>query len=193
MIAFLENTNEKTIGDWLEGWCSSHIQEEYLLLRGSAVNNINDIQKSLKSCKENDAYQMFSHQSLSERKLVDNVMEQSETSERLKQDVVKYLEEHFKDEDLSQTKVADFCHISVYTLSRLFKNQIKIGFTEYVNGKRFEYAKELLLTNQLSVKEIASMVGINDANYLQESSDNMLGSHLLHFEKQANRINKERL
>lgn len=164
IIAFLENAKVEEIHEWLDAWCIANISDEYLLLKGDAVNNINDIQKSLKCCKENDPQLI-------------------ESNECLKQDVLNYLNEHFKDEDLSQTKVADFCQISIYTLSRLFKNQIKIGFTEYVNGKRFEHAKELLLTTDLAIKEIASRVGINDANYFTRAFKQYFGDSPSTFRK----------
>lgn len=154
IIAFLESAMAEDIFKWLEKWCASNISEEYSLLSGEVVDNINDIQKSLQHCKKKDA-----------QNEIQNDTQLIESNEHLKQEVLDYLEEHFKDEDLSQTKVADAFQISIYSLSRLFKNQIKIGFTEYVNGKRFEYAKEMLLSTDLAVKDIASMVGINDANY----------------------------
>ena len=75
------------------------------------------------------------------------------------------LELHYRDVDLSQTQVADAFRISSYTLSRMFKTQIGVGFTEYVNFKRLEYAKELLLTTGYSVHEIAFLAGYANDNY----------------------------
>ena len=83
----------------------------------------------------------------------------------MKDDVLAYIALHFRDEDLSQTKVADYFGISNYTLSRMFKNQVGVGFTEYVNSKRLELAKELLLTTSYSVREISLMVGFSSDNY----------------------------
>ena len=47
----------------------------------------------------------------------------------------------------------------------MFKKQFGMSFSEYVNGKRLEKSRELLLSTVLSVKEIADEVGFTDANY----------------------------
>ena len=84
---------------------------------------------------------------------------------KLNEEILAYLELHYRDVDLSQTQVADAFRISSYTLSRMFKTQIGVGFTEYVNFKRLEYAKELLLTTGYSVHEIAFLAGYANDNY----------------------------
>lgn len=53
----------------------------------------------------------------------------------------------------------------MYSLSKMFNGQIGTGFVDYINGKRIEYAKELLLTTEKNVKEIAVMVGFNNSKY----------------------------
>ena len=166
LISFMENEGEGIIHEWLKNWCALHIQKEYVLHRGCAVEDINEIRKSLDFCRAAGVQKSDSRDIDEKEKVMENVREKAKAAERLKQEVLSYLEIHFKDADLSQTKVADDFRISVYTLSRLFKNQFGIGFTEYVNGKRLEYAKELLLTTDLSIKEISTMAGIMDANYL---------------------------
>lgn len=40
-----------------------------------------------------------------------------------------------------------------------------MGFSKYINSKKIEAAKSLLITTELSVKEIANMVGVPDDNY----------------------------
>lgn len=61
--------------------------------------------------------------------------------------------------------MADAFQISSYTLSRMFKSQVGIGFTEYVNAKRLDYAKELLLTTSYSIREISILSGFGNDNY----------------------------
>ena len=60
--------------------------------------------------------------------------------------------------------MADHFGISTYSLSRLFKNHVGVGFSEYVTAKRLEAARELLLTTDESVGQIAAAVGIPNAN-----------------------------
>lgn len=66
---------------------------------------------------------------------------------------------------MSQTQLADYFQVSVYSLSKMFNNQIGMGFSKYINSKRIEASKSLLITTDLSVKEIANMVGVPDDNY----------------------------
>ena len=86
-------------------------------------------------------------------------------SEALAQQVLVYLQEHFRDQDISQTVVADEFSISTYSLSRMFKNHFGLGFAEYIAGRRIEYAKQQLLTTDRSVAEIAESCGLPNVNY----------------------------
>ena len=65
----------------------------------------------------------------------------------------------------SRYPLADAFRISTFTLSRLFRNQIGIGFTEYVNTRRVTLAKQLLLTTDLPTKRIAEECGLPNYNY----------------------------
>ena len=95
----------------------------------------------------------------------------SEKKQQKKQleEILAYLEINYRDSNLSQMQVADMFRISNYTLSRLFKNQVGVGFSEYLAAKRLEYAKELLLTTSHSVKEIAIMSGFTSENYFSRT------------------------
>lgn len=88
---------------------------------------------------------------------------------KMKEEVLAYLEAHYRDSDLSQVQVADRFRISNYTLSRLFKNQVGVGFAEYLTAKRLECARELLLTTEYSVKEVAAMAGFASENYFSRT------------------------
>ena len=50
-------------------------------------------------------------------------------------------------------------------LSTLFKKETGKTLTEYVNGKRIEYAIFLLNSTQLQIQAIAQYCGISDVNY----------------------------
>lgn len=68
-------------------------------------------------------------------------------------------------EDLSLKALAQFNNISAGHFSGLFKKETGVTLTEYVNTKRIEYSKELLVTSNLKIKEIATICGIKDLNY----------------------------
>lgn len=59
-----------------------------------------------------------------------------------------------------------------------------MGFAKYINSKRIEHAKELLVTTELSVKEIAGMVGVLDDNYFSRLFRKTVGISPLEFRNQ---------
>lgn len=147
-----------------------HLKESYeenSLYTGKVVDRPEDIQLSFRSC-------------LSQRKKKNGRKEKvkpageaagtkEEQQQRMKEEILSYLEIHYRDADLSQVQVADMFRISNYTLSRLFKNQVGVGFAEYLTAKRLEYAKVLLLTTSHSVKEVAMMAGFASENYFSRT------------------------
>ena len=89
----------------------------------------------------------------------------AEKTTQFSQEILHYLQQNFCDPNLSQTTVADHFQISTYTLSRLFKSQFGFGFTEFISGQRMEAAKQLLLTTDDPIGEIAAQVGLPNLNY----------------------------
>ena len=55
--------------------------------------------------------------------------------------------------------------MSIYAVSRLFKEGTGSGFKEYVINKRLERAMELLTTTDTPVGEIARSVGFENSTY----------------------------
>lgn len=86
----------------------------------------------------------------------------------LQKEILNYVNENFTDPNICRTQVADHFGISIYSLSRLFKDSIGIGFSEYVTAKRMELSRQLLLTSNESIAQIASQIGINDPNYFSK-------------------------
>lgn len=156
LIMFMKNPQIDGVEIWLRGWVEEHCLESDKLYPGKVVNELNDIRLSLLSCMEKER-------------------PKARQRKNSKDDIVRYLEEHYRDKDLSLTQVADHFQISHYTLSRMFKNQVGVGFTEYINSKRIEDAKELLLTTSHSVRDIGVMVGFINDNYFSRIFKTMVG------------------
>lgn len=162
-IIFMENADTEEMERWLQEWLFAHCGEACRLYPGRVVDQLDEIRASfLNCCEKRNKYEaaqkaMKADQEALQRKEV--------RQKKLNEEILAYLEIHYRDADLSQTQVADAFQISSYTLSRMFKNQVGVGFTEYVNFKRLEYAKELLLTTGYSVHEIAFMAGYANDNY----------------------------
>lgn len=105
--------------------------------------------------------------------------------DQLKGEVLEYLQSAYADSELNQVKVADRFGISTYSLSRLFKNHVGVGFSEYVTAKRLEAARELLLTTDESVSQIAAEVGIPNANYFSRLFKANVGLTPIKFRQEA--------
>ena len=156
LIALMEGDSSEELRTWLEGWMKKYIGESYQLRTGHVVYEMNETQKSFAACMQ-------------EKTILKEVKSRTVISNKLKEKVLDYLEEHFTDSEISQQQLADYFQISVYTLSKMFNNQIGIGFSEYLNSKRIEYAKELLAATDTAIKQIAVMVGIPNDNYFSKT------------------------
>ncbi|MFC0216558.1 AraC family transcriptional regulator [Paenibacillus chartarius] len=76
----------------------------------------------------------------------------------------QYIEEHLS-EDLSLNVVAAQVFISPKYLSKLFKEELGVTYTDYVTNRRMEAAKALIANNKLTVEQIAISVGYGTAAY----------------------------
>lgn len=75
-----------------------------------------------------------------------------------------YIALHF-DKELSLEDVARHVDISSYYFSKLFKEEEGKNFVEYVTELRIGKAKELLRSQEVSIKEVCVNVGYSDPNY----------------------------
>jgi len=73
-------------------------------------------------------------------------------------DMMAYIEANFQ-KDISLGGIADHLHLDPSYISRLFKQQINVNFTDYVIALRMNKAKELLAGSAMTVKEIGAAVG----------------------------------
>jgi AraC family L-rhamnose operon transcriptional activator RhaR len=72
-------------------------------------------------------------------------------------------------DNLSQSlklhEVASYLHISGRHLSRLFSASIHESFTQFIRQERIRHAVHLLMTSELSIKEIAEAAGFSSVHY----------------------------
>jgi two-component system response regulator YesN len=76
----------------------------------------------------------------------------------------KFIEANFS-QDLTLEEVAQQVYLSPCYFSRLFKQIKGLNFIDYLTRVRLQAARELLLSTNLSVAEIAARVGYHDARY----------------------------
>lgn len=79
------------------------------------------------------------------------------------QKAMTYVKEEYA--EATEDRAAAFCGVSASYFSRLFKREMKSGFSAYVNRVRLREAERLLLTTDKSVTEIAQEVGFATSSY----------------------------
>ena len=79
-------------------------------------------------------------------------------SERLVDSIIQYIQEHFCD-NISTTTLSERFGLSSNYITNLLKQELGIRYNDYITQLRMEYAKELLLTTNKSVKNITMDCG----------------------------------
>ena len=67
--------------------------------------------------------------------------------------------------DLSLKSLSELLSVNASYLSSLFKKEVGVSLTEYVNNSRIHYAQQLLIETELPIKTIAQQCGIPDIYY----------------------------
>ena len=96
-----------------------------------------------------------------------------------------YIRDH-SNEKISLTEVAAAAGVSVAYLSRKFKSDIGIGFSEYVSAERLAKAEAMLRENRdMSITEVAFSTGFNDSNYFSDKFKRTYGVSPLQYRKRG--------
>lgn len=84
-------------------------------------------------------------------------------NDRLKENVIHFMGENYRDKQLSLEYLAREFNVSVSYMSRFFNEQIGYCFIDYVHYLRLCKAKELLARSDINIGQIAEKVGYNSA------------------------------
>lgn len=87
------------------------------------------------------------------------------SSSRLRQEMLTYMNENYKNPDLSLETLAEAFQLSPYYISRFFRDQNNMNFKDYIASLRIDQAREWLVETDKPVAEIVS-----DLGYLSTSS-----------------------
>ena len=68
-------------------------------------------------------------------------------------------------EPLALKSISKELHTNTAYLGQLFKKELGISFSEYLNNYRMQIAKNILLKTNLSIEEIAIAVGFKEISY----------------------------
>lgn len=75
-----------------------------------------------------------------------------------------YIAVHYA-EDISLNAVADVVYLNRDYLSRQFKKEVGVNFSEYLTGLRMQQAKNLLETTSMRISDVALRVGMSNMSY----------------------------
>jgi YesN/AraC family two-component response regulator len=83
----------------------------------------------------------------------------------LRDKIEKYINQNYQDFNMSVKAMAQEFDMNPSYLSRYFKNQVGLSISDYIFDLRMKKTKEILLTTNLTVKEIAIKCGYIDVAY----------------------------
>ena len=66
---------------------------------------------------------------------------------------------------ITEAQVADYCKYNVDYLNRLFKSVYSKTIKQYINDRRMEYIKELMLCDNVPLKQVAAKAGFEEYKY----------------------------
>ena len=139
---------------------------EYLLKPVDENELVNVISRLVDEIREEEAYK-------SSRQSTNQLLQKTPPQQKVnlhkgKRNFVKialrFIDERYN-EDISLSDVADVAFVTPNYLSRIFKEEMKMNFIDYLNLLRVEKAKQLLLHTNLKSYEIAERVGYTDYKY----------------------------
>lgn len=97
-------------------------------------------------------------------------------------DILYYIDHNFKNNIKLETIAPLFGYNSAY-LGKIFSKTFNESFNSYVDNRRIEYSKELLLENRLKVYEIAEQVGYKNVDYFHKKFKKYVGESPAEFRK----------
>ncbi len=82
--------------------------------------------------------------------------------------VTQYINDNYKQSELTLADVAKQNNISYFYLSHLFKKELKTTFSNYLNNLRMDVAARLLKDRSLTISQISNSCGYEDPGYFSK-------------------------
>ncbi|MBR3772382.1 MAG: helix-turn-helix domain-containing protein [Clostridium sp.] len=90
-------------------------------------------------------------------------------------EAMAYIQENYEKEELTLEFIAKYVNVTPQHFSKIFKEETKCTYVEWLANIRMEKAKRLLLQGNMSIRDVGSAVGINDANYFSRKFKKLVG------------------
>ncbi|MEF2243652.1 response regulator transcription factor [Paenibacillus sp. IITD108] len=115
--------------------------------------------------------------------LSDLAKNQQNNGQDVIQQAAAYLHEHYADETISLTHLADRFHLHTTYLSELFKKTIGKNYRDYLTEIRIEKAKQLLEREDIRVTDISGLTGFSNPNYFSQVFKKVTGFSPLEYQQ----------
>ena len=100
------------------------------------------------------------------------------------EEVRQYIRDHLADE-LSRNELASAVYLSPDYLSHLFPEKMGVSLTAYITGERIRRAKELLMRDEMSVRDVALASGFQNISYFSKQFKRITGLTPQEFRKRG--------
>lgn len=104
--------------------------------------------------------------------------------------VFEYIENNLN-KPISLDSAAQTVHVNKSYLSQLFKNKTGVTFSTYLNNRKLNHARDLLINTDLSVVEISEECGYKNSNYFSTIFTKKVGMSPGSFRKNSSIFNNE--
>lgn len=111
--------------------------------------------------------------------------EEIETNKTMIQRAVDFINAHYC-EDITRKEVAASIFLTPEYLAKLFKKEMGVTVKDYINSRRIEKAKTLLLQKQSKVSEVAAQVGLDNFSYFSTIFKKFTGMTPVEFKNSKN-------
>lgn len=88
--------------------------------------------------------------------------------------ITAYIKNNYMNK-ITLTDISEHVYLSKMYVSKIFKEEMKITLSEYINKTRIEKSKALLLDSSLSIVDVANLVGYEDQSYFTKVFKNIMG------------------
>lgn len=97
---------------------------------------------------------------------------------------ITFIQDNFKDENISVWMVSNYMGLSESHFSALFKKEMGETFTNYITGLRIEEAKKLMRTTNMKIYEICDYIGYNNVEHFSRLFKKVTGNSPNHYKNQ---------
>mgnify|MGYP004529456719 CR=1 FL=1 len=104
----------------------------------------------------------------------------SSNKDRFIRQAQRFIDENISNPNLSQELVAEHIGLSPSYFCRLFKNELNIGYANYVIKKRIDLANQLLTSTNMKISEISAAVGYSNEQYFSRLYKEYTGHNMKH-------------